>query len=129
MSTSERPADAAKSATAVQPMRQSVRALGIPPEVARAVEELSRQLGYGSRRRKKLETELLLQEHFGGRYVAYLTAPDDYIVVAAGDPDSPSFQEAVAALGPDERRRVVFYAVSRWDDDTSELLHVVCDAD
>jgi hypothetical protein len=100
----------------------SLNALELPPDVKKYVKESCR--GWAWRRemfRREAEWFVKLQVFFGGLDVAYMTKGGDMLVVAAGDMTSDAFDRALAALPPEERRRVVWYFPSRWNDSESYI--------
>jgi hypothetical protein len=108
------------AAAPMPPPPVSLDALELPPELKKYVEESCR--GWRNRRavfRKDTEWELKLQVFFGGQDVAYMPKGGDLLVVAAGDMTSKAFDQALAALSPEERRQVTLYFPSRWNDSTS----------
>jgi hypothetical protein len=105
-----------------RPVRMKVRALPMPPEVADVVKKHCRKLGFWRRKYvRQVEDELMLQYHFGGKYVAYLRSEEGPIVVAAGDPGSEAFGRQLDALTPEERGQVAYLVPSVWNDQVSEL--------
>jgi hypothetical protein len=108
----------------VKPLRQRLRDLPVPPEVATAVKKRCKELGlwwsWGSLRREILE-ERLLQWYYGGQYVGYLATAEGRIIVAAGLPDE-AFDRQLAFLDAGERRNVILRAVDPWDDTRTIIL-------
>jgi hypothetical protein len=108
------------AAVPMPPPPVSLNALELPPELKKYVEESCR----GLRRsqvmfRKETEHFVKLQFFFGGQDVAYMTKDGDMLVVAAGDMTSEAFDQALAVLPREERRQVILYFPSRWNDSVS----------
>jgi hypothetical protein len=103
--------------------RQAVRELPIPEEVAQALEECRRSLGFFQwrKRRLQIQDEFLLQWYYQGQNVAYLPTPRGLVVVAAGRMDSEEFGRAWDSLPRAEQRHAVLYSLGRWDADDSRL--------
>lgn len=105
-----------------EPLRIKLRELPMPPEVAEEARRYCKQLGLWRRRYvQEVEDEAKLSYYFGGQYVAYLKSKAGPIVVAAGRQDSDSFQRQLDALAPEERRQVILWLPSVWNDPDSQI--------
>jgi hypothetical protein len=105
-----------------EPIRIKLRELATPPEVAERVRRICKKLGFWRRRyAQEVEDEAKLSYYFGGQYVAYLKSKDGPIVVAAGRQASEEFQRQLGALLPEERRTVIKWLPSVWNDTVSQL--------
>lgn len=104
-------------------LRQRLRDLPTPPDVAERVQRRCEKLGLSRKEsRAEVEEELKLQYYFGGQYVGYLRSAEGKIVIAAGRLDSEEFSRQLDALDPEERRKVVLDVPSRWNETVSQIL-------
>jgi hypothetical protein len=123
----ETPAAAAsegpQGAAEPSPMRQPLKDLVTPPEVAEEARRYCKKLGLSRKKyRVWAEDELKLQYYFGGRYVGFLNTAEGMVVVAAGRLGSEEFDRQLAALSPQERQNVILDAPCRWHDEVSTIL-------
>src|SRR5262245_43706981 len=102
------------------PMRVKVRDLPTPPELAAEAKRYCKQLGTCWRKDVlEAEDELKVQYYFGGQAVSYLRTKEGPVIVAAGYRDSDAYDQLLAFLPAEERRRVILDFPSKWNDTTS----------
>jgi hypothetical protein len=108
----------------VRPLRQRLRDLPVPPEVAARAKKRCKELWlWGKRARQELLDQYLFQWYYGGKYVGYLVTPEGRVVVAVGwGLLDEAFDRQLAFLGAEERRNCILDAVDPWDDDRSIIL-------
>lgn len=100
-----------------------LKALETPCQVAAEATGFCAKLGFlRAKDKKRIEEEIKTQYYFGGKTVAYLGTPQGRLIVAVGSVESEEFSKALAALTPEERRRVVVYSPSPWADPASQFL-------
>jgi hypothetical protein len=64
--------------------------------------------------RRRVEEDLKLQYHFGGRDVAYLPSDQGRVLIAAGELGQEAFTRALERLDPQDRRRLAFCSPLPW---------------
>jgi hypothetical protein len=124
LSPPARPAQAAGSVPEAKPLRQRVRDLPLPPEVAAEAKRHCKRLGlWGAKERRRVEEQMKLQHYYGGKWIAILQTVEGPVVVAAADSlGNPAFDRQLAFLSPEERRQRVIECPVRLFDTESELL-------
>jgi len=109
-----------------RPLRQRLRDLPVPPEVAEEARRYCKKLGlWRSWYRKEMLDRFLLQWYYGGKYIGYLSTPEGPIIVAAGRLDE-AFDRQLAAVTPEERRQVLLEPMDPWNDSVSLILSPGC---
>jgi hypothetical protein len=111
-----------------RPLRQRIRDLPLPPEVAVEAERYCKRLGlWRKSSRLEVEDQMKLQHYYGGMWIAELRTDEGPVVVAAGqDLGDPLFHQPLSVLTPEERRRVVIDSPIRLFDDESQILSLSC---
>ena len=106
-----------------QPLRQRVRDLPLPPEVAAEAVRYGKRIGFWrAKDRRDLEEQMKIQHYYGGQWIAYLRSDEGPVVVAAAeDLNDPLFDQQLAFLTADERRSVLIDRPSRLFDNESEI--------
>ncbi len=114
----------ASAAPQPQPLRQLVRDLPLPPEVAAEAVRYGKRIGcWRAKHRRQLEEQMKLQHYYGGQWIAYLRSDEGPVVVAAAeDLSDPLFDQQLAALTAEERRGAIITSPVRLFDDESEIL-------
>jgi hypothetical protein len=119
------PSPAAANAPGVGPLRQRIRDLPLPPEVAAEAKRYCKRLGFwvGGKSLREMEEQMKLQYYYGGLWVACLRTREGPVVVAATEILSdPRFDQQLSYLAPDERRSARLELISRLFDEGSEIL-------
>jgi hypothetical protein len=101
-----------------KPMRQWLKDLPTPPEVAERATRRLEQFGVIFWRRYwqlEFEEKLKLQWYYGGQYVVYLPRKEGLLVLAAGQLDE-AFEQQIACLDPSERREAIKERIDPWND-------------
>jgi hypothetical protein len=107
-----------------RPLRQRLRDLPLPPEVAAEAKQYCKRLGlWGAKSRREMEEHMKLQHYYGGTWIAYLrTDEGPVIVAAAASLGDPVFDQQLSFLTAEERRRIIIDLPVRLFDAESELL-------
>lgn len=107
-----------------QALRQPIRDLPLPPEVAAEAERHCRRLGlWGAKSRRRLEEQMKFQHYYGGRWVAYLRSDAGRVIVAVAESlRDPLFDHQLSLLSAEERRSVLIDSPPRLFDEESEIL-------
>src|SRR6266536_1790813 len=111
-------------ASNMQPLRQLVRDLALPPEVAAEAKRYCKRLGlWGAKSRREMEEQMKIQHYYGGLWIAFLRTGKGPLVVAAAESlDTPSFDQQLSFLTAEERRGVLFDSPGKLFDEDSEIL-------
>jgi hypothetical protein len=117
----EPPVPAAPPVAEVGPLRQRLRDLPVPAEVAELARERCRLRGlcWASEKQRVLD-RLLLQWHYGDRYVKYLPTGEGPVILAAGDLDE-AFDRQLALVSPEDRRAALLEYIDPWDNTVTSL--------
>jgi hypothetical protein len=112
-----------------RPLRQRIRDLPLPPEVAVAAERYCKRLGlWRKKSRLEVEEQMKLQHYYGSTWIAVLRSAEGPVVVAAAKCLSdPVFDQQLSFLTEEERRRRVLECPVKLFDDESEILTVLDD--
>lgn len=107
-----------------KPLRQHVRELLLPPDVAAEMHRYCTRLGsWKAKNRRQMEEQMKLQHFYGGKWIAYLRTKDGIVVVAAADTiGDPSFERQLSFLTAEERRTAIIDSPTRLFDKESEIL-------
>lgn len=105
-------------------LRQRIRDLPLPSAMAAEAKRYCAYLGLGGAKcRVQMEEQMKLQHYYGGRWIAYLRTAEGPVVIAAADSlDDPSFDQQLAFLTAEERRRAVIDSPTPLFDEESEIL-------
>jgi hypothetical protein len=114
----------APAAPPCQPLRQRVRDLPLPPEVAAEAARYGKQIGcWWAKDFRQLEEQMKVQHYYGGKWIAFLETDEGPVVVAvADDLNDPSFDQQLSFLTAEERRSAILDSPSRLFDTESEIL-------
>jgi hypothetical protein len=114
----------ASSAGERKPLRQRVRELPLPPEVAAEAKRYCKRLGlWGAKSRRQMEEQMKLQHYYGGRWIAELLTDQGIVVVAAAESlNDPVLDQQLSFLTAEERRSVRFESPTQLFDQESEVL-------
>jgi hypothetical protein len=125
------PASPSAASSGGQPLRQRVRDLPLPPEVAAEAQRHCTYLGLrGERSLRQVEEQMKFQHYYGGSWIAYLRTDEGPVVVAAADSlNDPGFEQQLSVLAPEERRRAILTSLPRLFDEQSEILTPFADTD
>jgi hypothetical protein len=106
-----------------KPLRQRIRDLPLPPEVAAVAKRWCKELGYwGKMDLREKEEQLKLQHYYGGMWIACLETEEGLVVVAAAECLSdPVFDQQLSFLTAEERRRRTIERPRRLFDTVSEI--------
>jgi hypothetical protein len=111
----------AEAKAEVKPLRQRLRDLPVPAEVAERARERCRELGiWWAYQKQWILDRLLLQWHYGGRYVKYLPTEEGPVILAAGDLDE-TFDRQLAFVSPEDRRAALLDYIDPWDDNVTYI--------
>jgi hypothetical protein len=118
------PATAAGGPRGGKPLRQAIRDLPLPPEVAAEAIRYCKRLGlWRARYRRQMEEQMKLQHYYGGLWIAYLRTDVGSVVVAAAESlNDPLFDEQLSFLTPEERRAAVIDSPPQLFDEQSAIL-------
>jgi hypothetical protein len=122
-SSSPPPALAPAVTPEVKPLRQRVRDLPLPPEVAAEAKRYCKYLGTSRAKDiREMEEQMKLQHYYGGKWIAYLRTDEGPVVVAAAKSLSdPVFDQQLSFLTPEERRRRIIDSPIKLFDEESIL--------
>jgi hypothetical protein len=106
------------------PLRQRIRDLLLPPEVAAEAKRYCKRLGrWGAQSLRDMEEQMKLQHYYGGRWIACLETDDGLVVVAAAESlGATCFDQQLAAVTAEERRHLLINSPTRLFDSESEIL-------
>jgi hypothetical protein len=112
-----------------KPLRQALRDLPLPPNVAAEAKQYCERLGlWGAKNRRQMEEQMKLQHYYGGRWIAYLRTDGGPIVVAAAESlNDPAFEQQMSFLTSKERRTVIIDSPTPLFDEQSEILTAFSD--
>jgi len=106
-----------------QPLRQRIRDLPLPPEVAAEAARFGKRIGFWrAKDRRQLEEQMKIQHYYGGQWIAYLRSDEGPVVVAAAEDLNDSlFDQQLSFLTAEERRSALIDRPSRLFDNESEI--------
>jgi hypothetical protein len=106
-----------------KPLRQSLRDLPLPPEVAEELNRYCSRLGSRKARNHEMEEQMKLQHYFGGKWVAYLRTKEGPVIVATADRvGDPAFEQQLSSLTTQERQEAIIDCPTRLFDNQSDIL-------
>src|SRR2546428_11386381 len=101
--------------------------LETPEDLDQAIQLTRKRLGVRARlEQRRIEEDLKLQYHFGGKDVAYLPTNEGRVLIAAGVMGSEAFIKALERLNPQEWRQLIFCTPRPWAASASVLLRTSC---
>ena len=109
------------SAPPGKPLRQRIRDLPTPPEVAEAAKAYCKRLGFwGKKARLEMEEQMKLQHYYAGKWIKCMWTDEGPVVVAAAeDLSDPLFDEQLSFLTPEERRSAQLWCLPSLSDTES----------
>jgi hypothetical protein len=102
-------------------VRQRLRDLPTPPEVAAEARRIRKKQGWGAQRLCEIEDQLKLQYYYGGQYLRCLFGREGPIVVVIYRGDDEDYRNQVEALSPQERQKAVIVMPARWNDPNAQI--------
>jgi hypothetical protein len=103
-------------------VRQRLRELPTPPEVAAEARRFHKAQGWGGRQRlSAIEDELKLQYYYGGQHIRCLFGKDGPIIVAIYRGDDEDYRNQIQALSAEEKQEAVVVFPCRWNDPNAEI--------
>ncbi len=101
-------------------VRQRLRDLPTPPEVAAEARRFHKAQGWGGRQRlNAIEDELKLQYYYGGQCIRCLFGREGPIIVAIYRGDDQDYRNQEQALSAKEKHEAVVLVPSVWNDPNS----------
>jgi hypothetical protein len=103
-------------------VRQQLRDLPTPPEVAEAAQRFRKRLGWEWRPLRAIEDELKLQYYYGGQEIRCLFGKDGPIIVAIYRGDDEDYRNQLQALSAQEKQEAVVLVPSVFNDPNAEII-------
>jgi hypothetical protein len=101
-------------------VRQRLRDLPTPPEVAAEARRFRKKQGWGQPL-SAIEDELKLQYYYGGQCIRCLFGKDGPIIVALYRGDDEDYRNQEQALSAEEKQKAVVLVPSVWNDPNSVI--------
>jgi len=102
-------------------VRQRLRDLPTPPEVAAEARRFRKKQGWGAQPLSAIEDELKLQYYYGGQEMRCLFGKDGPIIVAIYRGDDEDYRNQLQALSAEEKQKAVVLVPSVWNDPNSVI--------